>query len=302
MKFHFLSFFNPRKITRSVRFRKAQLKYDRSAFDLELTLYSNILKDDMLHYGYFDDTGIQPEDISVSMMEEAQIRYAQNILNNIVEENRSGRVLDVGCGTGGLTGMLLTNGLNVEALTPNDQQIGYVRKKYPGLTAHHCKYEELAVSGKFQTIIHSESLQYIALEDAFKKSDKLLDKGGRWIIIDYFRNDDSDINSSGHLLADMKKCIDRREWSIVKETDITQNILPTLKLVHFYANRFALPLMHFGMEKFRFKAPFLFSMTDEIRASIDKKVKKELAAIDPHVFSRDKKYLLLVLKKLTSHD
>jgi 2-polyprenyl-3-methyl-5-hydroxy-6-metoxy-1,4-benzoquinol methylase len=74
----------------------------------------------MLHYGYFENIDIAAEDISLKAIEDAQIKYAQNIIDLI--KNKDGLILDVGCGMGGLSGMLAAEKLKVEALTPNINQ------------------------------------------------------------------------------------------------------------------------------------------------------------------------------------
>jgi len=47
---------NPVKIIRALIFQKRQKKYKRSKNDLELSLYSRILRNDMLYYGFFEET------------------------------------------------------------------------------------------------------------------------------------------------------------------------------------------------------------------------------------------------------
>ena len=290
-----LSFLNPAKIFRGIRYRNKQRSYDRSAFDLELYLYSRILKNDMLHYGYFSNVNIRAEDISISTMEQAQMHYAERILTALHGQT-TGLTLDAGSGMGGLTGLLLHKGIPTEALTPNDHQAEYVTNKYKDLSVHHCKYETFDSQQTFQAIIHSESLQYIPLDAAFEKSAALLARDGQWIITDYFRMNTSGVNTSGHLLQEFRSAVARHGWEIREEVDLTANILPTLKLLQLYADRFALPLKHFIMEKFRYKRPFFYFMT-ELRASVDEKLNNELAAIDPMKFVSEKKYMLFVLEK-----
>ena len=59
-------------------------------------------------------------------------------------------------------------------LTPNLLQKRYINQKKPDLIVHNLKFEELDTTDKFGTIINSESLQYINLDEAFKKVDSLL--------------------------------------------------------------------------------------------------------------------------------
>lgn len=247
----------------------------------------------MLHYGYFDDPDIDPVDLSIRQFENAQVRYASKIMEHI--QNREQPVLDVGCGMGGLSAMMLADNLKVEALTPNTNQVNYIRTKMPGLKVHHMKFEEFRAGEKFGTIINSESLQYIKLEDAFENVETAMAEGGRWIIADYFRTTSQAKHRSGHQMEDFLKMAGTRGWKIVHEEDISKHILPTIRYVYMYAERFLLPLKHFGFEKLRFKKPWLYYMTESLREKADAKIAKELRAVDPGLFLNEKKYVLMVL-------
>lgn len=79
---------------------------------------------DFLHYGYFKDKGINPRDISLADLYTAQLNYAELIISKII--NNSSKVLDVGCGTGGLINLLQKNKYKVVGLTPDRLQIQYI--------------------------------------------------------------------------------------------------------------------------------------------------------------------------------
>ena len=204
MKHLFTPFVNPVQLIQAYRFHKKTGRYDRTANDLELKLYSKILKNDMLHYGYFDDVDTAPEFISIGILEQAQSRYAEIIAEQILDKNLP--VLDVGCGMGGLSNFLLSRGINVEALTPDRNQIAY-------------------------------------------------------------------------------------------ERDITPNVLPTLKLIHMYVDRYLIPLSHYAEEKLIYKKAWLFYLTKNLRHHISIKSKKELLSVQPELFVAEKKYMLYVLQK-----
>ena len=80
-------FINPIQWIRARKFAKQNAKFDKSSYDLELFLYSKILTNNMLHYGYFEDINIKPETISFKQFEEAQIKYAEIIISHI--ENKT---------------------------------------------------------------------------------------------------------------------------------------------------------------------------------------------------------------------
>ncbi len=249
----------------------------------------------MLHYGFFEDANIDAECISIKQIEDAQIKYAQNIIDLIVQ--KYGLVLDVGCGMGGLSAMLLQNNYEVEALTPNKNQKKHINKKYKDLVCHNCKFEDFVTDKKYNTIVNSESLQYINLDVAIHHINKILDSTGQWIVVDYFRLNEDGINKSGHFLNDFTSKISTQGWKITYQQDITLNVLPTIKFLHLYAERFLVPLKHFAFEKLRFKKAWLYCLTEKLQAKISSKMDKEFAAINPEKFLAEKKYMLFVIKR-----
>ncbi len=295
MKKTILKFINPISLIKARSYQKKNSKYEKSSYDLELYLYSKILKNDMLHYGYFEDVNIEPETISIKQLEDAQVKYAENIIEKI--KNTKDPVLDVGCGMGGLSALMLRKGLTVEALTPNKNQIAHIKNKYPELISHQCKFEDFVSNKKFGTIINSESLQYISLDKAFMNVENLLLPNGRWIIVDFFRIHSDGISRSSHLLEDFIEKTKDFGWNIVYEKDITANALPTMKFVDMYAKRFLQPVIHYAFEKLRYKKAWIYYLTQDLKDSINKKVNKELASIDPEKFASEKKYLLFVLER-----
>ncbi|MCJ7449159.1 MAG: class I SAM-dependent methyltransferase [Bacteroidales bacterium] len=288
-------FLNPVEWIKAIKFQRKSSKFDKSAYDLELFLYSKILTNNMLHYGYFEDISVKPETISLKQLEDAQIRYGENIVEQIRDIHNP--VLDVGCGLGGLAELMHNKNLDVEVLTPNKNQIDFINKNYPYLKSHNYKFEHFESGRKYGTIINSESLQYIPLSEAFKQAEKILLPDGKWIISDYFRLNDKGINKSSHLLEDFRQKLKEFNWRVIYERDITMNILPTLILINMYAERFLMPLKHFGYEKLRFKKPWLYYMTNRLRDSIDNKIIKEAAAINPSRFIDEKRYMFFVLEK-----
>ena len=286
---------NPIELIRAYNFHKKQSNHIKSSEDLELMLYSKIIRNDMLHYGYFENIDIEPESISINDLENAQMKYVELIIEQILHKQKN--VLDVGCGMGGLSKILMDKGINVQSLTPDNNQKNHISNKYPDLIVHHMKFEDFKTKEKFGTIINSESLQYIDLDIAFDSASNIISDNGRWIITDYFRNDNDGINKSGHLHSDFLKSIRKNGWKIVHENDMTLNSLPTLKFANTFIDRFIKPLALFSSEKLKYKQGWLFYLTGELRQSMSKKSQKELAALDPNKFIKEKKYMMYVLEK-----
>jgi len=291
----YLSFLNPFEWIRATKFVKQNSKFDKSTYDLELYLYSKILHNNMLHYGYFEDTSINCEAISFKVFEDAQRKYAENIIEHIVDMNNP--ILDVGCGTGGLSELIYHKNSYVESLTPNKNQIDFINKNLKHLKTHHCKFEQFKSNNKYKTVINSESLQYISLNEAFEKLDEIISSNGRWIVIDYFRLNDNGINKSGHILKRFRQKLHENNWNIIYERDITLNVLPTLSFTNMFVERLLLPIKHFAYEKLMYKKPRWYYMTRNLQKSIDSKIEKETAAINPDKFLKEKAYMFFVLEK-----
>ena len=285
---------NPIELIRAYRFHKKQSQHVKSSEDLELMLYSKIIRNDMLHYGYFDNIDLNPDSISIKDLEKAQMRYVEIIIEQILDKEKN--VLDVGCGMGGLSKILFDKGIKVQSLTPDKNQRKHIETKYKELKVHHMKFEDFKTDEKFGTIINSESLQYIDLDTAFNSVSNILSKNGRWIVTDYFRINDNGINKSGHMHSDFLNSVERNGWKIIHENDMTLNALPTLKFAITFIDRFVKPLALFSNEKLRHKQGWLFYLTRELREKLSKKSKKELAALDPEKFIQEKKYMFYVLE------
>lgn len=288
-------FINPLNWFKAWLYNRKNVGHKRSARDPELYLYSRILRNDMLHYGYFSNPDVAPDTLSIKDVEDAQVQYAQNIIDQLGQKAET--VLDVGCGMGGLAVMLRNQGYRPEALTPDQNQANYIRDQYSELPCYHTKFEKFEGDKAYEAIVHSESVQYIKLKEAFDQVDKLLKENGRWIVVDYFRTHKDAKNKSGHLLEDFKAMARDRNWQIITEQDITPNVLPTLRFINMYAQRFLLPVKDFAFEKLRLKKGWLYYLLGDLRESVDKKLHKELAAVDPEQFERDKRYLLMVLER-----
>lgn len=295
LKKYLLPLLNPVKLFKAYRYQKKQPKYDKSNRDLELWLYSKILKNDMLHYGYFKDPNIHPLDISIGGVEQAQLDYADLIAQQLPVDKQ--QILDVGCGMGGLAYILQKKGHDVLAVTPDVNQKKHIDKKYPDISCVKNKFEDFESDQSFDAIIHSESLQYINLQSAIQKVDKLLTSNGYWVVTDYFRLHAKGVNKSGHQHENFLTAIKDSPFQLVKEQDITQNCLPTLRLVNLYVERFLEPITIFGIEKLKVKSPWLYYLTNDLRNALGQKATKELASVDPEKFQAEKKYMLYVLKR-----
>jgi len=126
--------------------------------DPQLQLYTRILPDDFLHYGYFDDPRTAPESISLEDIRRAQTRYSERVLEHVVDT--SAPVLDVGAGMGGMVRMLAEKGFSPTALTPDRHQVQYIETTYPDVPVIEGRFHEVGwakYERHFGTVITAES-------------------------------------------------------------------------------------------------------------------------------------------------
>jgi len=291
----------PDELFRIFRLQKNRKKTlpARVRHDPQLELYSRILKRDFLHYGYFLDPKVPPESISLKDIEDAQLEYARLFLKQMTPGDQR-PVLDAGCGMGGLSVLLRDEGYHPTALTPDEHQIRYIREKHGTIPTLHCKLEELDSSqyrGHFGTVITSESLQYLQLDQALPILNEILAPGGRWMICDYFRKEAQATEKSGHVWSNFVDRIRTAGWEVELDQDITSHILVTLRYAWMLGERILIPLTDFGIEKVRVKQPGIAHLLRDFLPQLSQKVHDSLKVIDPERFAQEKTYRFVVLKR-----
>jgi cyclopropane fatty-acyl-phospholipid synthase-like methyltransferase len=287
----------PRHLWKVIQLERGKKRRERTYDDPQLKLYSEILPGDFLHYGYFDDLKIQPQDISLNAIYLAQLRYAELILEKI--EDRDSPVLDVGCGMGGLVKLMLDKGFNPVALSPDKTQVSYVKTRYAQVPVVESKFEDIhleAHMNRYGTIITSESLQYLNLDASLPLLEKLLRPAGRWIVCDYFRVGPAR-ERSGHQWDDFEKRVLSSGWRFVHQQDITSNVLPTISYAYMWGKNFARPVLNFALEKLQTKYPGAHYVLAEAIDRINGKLDSNLEVVNPETFAANKRYMLLVMEK-----
>ena len=270
-----------------------------------------MLPGDFLHYGYFDDPDTPAEEISFADLYRAQLRYAQKLVERIGAPDLP--VLDAGSGMGGMLGLLRSAGHDVTGLTPDRFQVDHIRRAYPDVPVLRCRFEDTPVDkfkGYFGTVIHAESVQYMASEGVFAVLDKILSQSGRSIVADYFRVDAADAaapprsrrragaDRSGWRLDSFRDRVRAHGFEITDEADITANVLPTLAFARLLADRIALPALDFAHEKLRAKYPGLHYVLEDVAERARDTAVQSAEVLDPAVFAAHKRYLIMSLRRI----
>jgi cyclopropane fatty-acyl-phospholipid synthase-like methyltransferase len=264
-----------------------------AANDIELKLYAKIFGNDFLHYGYFREIPDDTEKISLHDIKKAMLHYTDLIIERIPTGSK---VLDVGCGMGGLLALLRENNFDATGITPNNMQYNHIKAKYPGLPVVKSTFEDFVTdqSTRFDIVITSESFQYIDIEKGIAKIRDILTENGKWILIDYFRINENTKNPSGHILKNFERHLRNSGLVVMEERNITQNVLPNLAYSYMLAKTLAIPLLEHTLNRFFIRRPFLSYLFGDAVGYYKDKIR--LDTLDPNIFARDKIYMLYVLK------
>jgi cyclopropane fatty-acyl-phospholipid synthase-like methyltransferase len=290
---------HPKHVVTAVKLQRGRKANKRVYDDAQLALLSQIIPGGYLHYGYFDDVDRCPREISLAEITRAQQRYAELLVD--LADDRDAPVLDVGCGMGAMSKLLLDRGFKPTALTPDRFQAAHIDKAHPRIPLLRCKFEDLPDphehDGRYGTVFTSESLQYLKLDRALPLLERLLKPGGSWIACDYFRIGPESHEKSGHRWDAFRDKLHQTGWAIDYERDITPHVLPTLRAAHMWATQFGIPLLKFAELKLRVKQPALHYVLQGVFDQLDGVINDNLRTIDPAVFAAQKRYMLLRMRR-----
>ncbi len=181
-----------------------------------------------LHYGYWVD-GLEP---IIRNVPSAQEEYCRFLLEHIPTDAK--RILDVGCGAGGVASKLVARGHHVDCVSPS----GFLNSQAKALLGDRarifeCKYEDFTTTETYDVVLFCESFQYVKLERGFEQVVSQLRTGGQLIICDFFRlpNDNHSPISGGHRLNEFQEIIARYPFRLLEEKDITARTAPTFTVI-----------------------------------------------------------------------
>ncbi len=218
-------------ISQATRYQNAALNY-----------YLGLTDSPFLHYGYWEPLPKSIEELTITRLRTAQQAYADKLLSFIPVDTKN--ILDVGCGTGGNAGFLLSKGFSVEGLAPDPFQQERFLKYTKGQAAFHLsEFQNFKGTTKYDLILLSESSQYIQASDIANCSSALLNSGGYLLIADMMRSDSSyqdGIFSNCHVVKDLHNTLLEAGFTLVRDEDISTQAAPTIDLAVENFRRFGL--------------------------------------------------------------
>ena len=252
-----------------------------------------------LHFGYWtDDLEVNKNNIA-----KAQENHSNLIISHIPENTKT--ILDVGCGVGRLAAKLINKGFSVDCVSPSpmltERALEILGDRS---TIFKCLFEEMESDNLYDTLIFSESFQYVELSTALRQSLNFLKQGGHLLICDYFKTDARGKKpvGGGHRLSKFYHTISEYPFEPVMDIDITEQTAPNLYLFNVMLNSVGLPIRK-----------LIFYYLDNNRHLISKflkwKLKRKIEKIDRRYFSdeinaekymKHNSYRLLLYRKKNS--
>lgn len=270
------------------------------AIDHVLKLYSEIIRSDYLHYGFWDQPNtIDIESITIQEIKNAQGRYIEHLVSYIPEGVKS--ILDVGCGIGGNANYLVNKGYRVETLSPDDFQKSAIVKKFNNqMTFHHCKFEKFRSKKKYDLILESESACYISIDKGFEKAKEVIKNGGYLLASDYFvyyRDDSNSLHlKSSHDMGKYLSSAKTNGFELIKEYDQTENTMPTLDCGKHFIDRFINPTVEYSVHSAKKTYPIISALIGKLLAKKFERKRSQLDLIDKNLFKKYRRYMIYLFQ------
>ena len=258
--------------------------------DRVLRFYNEVLGLDHLHYGIWN----KEDELTLSNLKEAQLRYENFLIDRL--PSCAQKILDVGCGTSAMTQRLLSMGLEVHGLSPDETQKNNFIENLDA-PFYHCRFEDFEPGETFDCLVMSESAQYIPYEQVFTTAKKSLSSGGHLMICDYFVLDNARgiMAKSGHNLTRFRAESAKRGFKLIEERDLTEKVAKTLDLGNLLAHRL-LTGLDILTGKTRKRHPLLTRLAFRLLRKKWENLKRERELLDSEKFKAQKRYLFLLYK------
>ncbi|MCP4471386.1 MAG: class I SAM-dependent methyltransferase [Gammaproteobacteria bacterium] len=263
-----------------------------------LNLFHFFLGSRDLHYGLWEDD----LELCIQNLPEAQKRYSNFLLSHIPDGVK--RVLDVGCGAGGVATELLARGYQVEGVSPSPLLSEAARQQAgAGFKIHQGRFEDVSFGEdeKFDLVMFSESFQYIALDRVFGDAQRRLNPGGHVLICDFFKTNASgrSVIGGGHPIDKFHDALRASGMELLEDKDITRETAPNLDLVGQMGRELLLPTFNLIGYAFSSNHPWLAKILHWKYQKRIRKIQRKYTSGERNGenFARFKVYRLLLLRK-----
>ena len=263
-----------------------------------LNLFHFFLGSRDLHYGLWQDD----LEVCIQNLPQAQKRYSDFLLSHIPDGVK--RVLDVGCGAGGVATELLARGYQVEGVSPSPLLSEAARQQAGAdFKIHQGRFEDVSFEDdeKFDLVMFSESFQYINLDTVLLDAQQRLRPGGYVLICDFFKTNEPgrSVIGGGHPIDKFRAALQASGLELLEDKDITRETAPNLDIVDQMGRELLLPTFKLIGYAFSSNHPWLAKI---LRWKYDRKIRKIHRKYlsgerNADSFSRYKVYRLLLLRK-----
>lgn len=271
--------------------------YGKSFYnDIGLRFAQKVFGLKYLHYGYFENVPT-----TLDQLPAAQEVYVQQVLSHIPADVK--KILDVGCGAGGVALNLVNRGMDVTCVDPDP----FMLEKTSELTNHRIQkkndfYEKAdgLPENHFDMVLMSESCQYVPFGEGFRQHRRFLRPGGYVLISDFFKIRDLDLpylSKSGHRFEEFVKEAAAQGFELVTDRDITRQTAPTHEIYQKILLEKAFPVAEALFEYVERRYPKFYKMMVYF---VGKKVlflKQKYSSQGADIFIKYKSYRILLFKK-----
>ncbi len=262
-----------------------------------LNLFHFFLGSKDLHYGFWQDD----LEVCIQNLPRAQKCYSDFLIGHIPEG--VSRVLDVGCGAGGVASELIERGYRVEGVSPSPLLSEAAQKQAgTGFRIHHGRFEDIEFDNddKFDLVLFSESFQYIPLNHVLENAKRRLNPGGYVLICDFFKTGapGRSVIGGGHPIDKFRATLATSGLEVLEDKDITRETAPNLDIVNAMGRDLFLPTFRLIGYAFDSNHPWLAKL---FRWKYQKKIRKITRKYlsgerSGENFARFKVYRLLLLR------
>ena len=265
--------------------------------DIALRLAEKLLGLKHLHYGYFEP-GTKADLASFPVAQQAYVDHLIGYIPATVK-----RILDVGCGSGGVAKALVEAGYEVVCLAPDPYLIEKTLEATDNrVTTLVDLYENIdsLEAESFDLILMSESCQYVQVDEGWKQHTRFLKPGGFVLISDFFKRTDADlshISKAGHVLNTFLAAAESAGFALKVKEDITEAVSPTMDLFQALIDEKVFPVAEAANEFLLRKYPSIHKVLRWRMGKKAAKIKERYQNQGADLFKKYKAYYVLLFQE-----